>query len=54
MKTKNMRDLERHWAEQRKKAAKAAKVAPPPPAKDEADDASKTPEPTKKAPKPKK
>ena len=29
MKTKNMRDLERHWAEQRKKAAKAAKATKP-------------------------
>jgi hypothetical protein len=29
MKTKNMRDLEKHWTEQRKKTAKAAKTAKP-------------------------
>lgn len=29
MKNKNMRELEKHWAEQRKKAAKPAKVAKP-------------------------
>jgi hypothetical protein len=28
MKNKNMRELEKHWAEQQKKAAKPAKAAP--------------------------
>jgi len=28
MKTKNMRELEKHWAEKQKKAAKPAKAAP--------------------------
>ena len=30
MKTKNMREMEKHWAEQREKAAKKAKVAAQP------------------------
>jgi hypothetical protein len=29
MKTKNMRELEKHWAEQQKKAAKPAKPVKP-------------------------
>jgi hypothetical protein len=52
MKTKNMRDLQRHWAEQRKKAAKAAKVNPPTPAKNDGGNASKAPaEPAQQEPK---
>jgi hypothetical protein len=37
MKNKNMRDLERHWAEQAKKAEKSAKVAEKKPAQDKKD-----------------
>jgi len=33
MKNKNMRELEKQWAEKQKKAEKAAKTAPPAPKK---------------------
>jgi hypothetical protein len=38
MKTKNMRDLEKHWADQQKKAAKAAKQPKPAPRKKSRED----------------
>ncbi len=49
MKTKNMRDMEKHWAEQEKKAAKQSK-APAPPKREDANQAPPTPkEATEKA-----
>jgi hypothetical protein len=40
MKTKNMRDLEKYWADQRKKAAKAAKQPKAAPKKKGREDAN--------------